>query len=252
MIIFLFVFVLTIATGNCIGANDSAVDSLFNIAGSYYDDMQFSQALESYLKIEESGFVSGALYYNIGNCYFQESELGYAILYYLRAQRLEPTDDDIAGNLEFARQFMPVTLEGVRINPFTTFMDSVVLSFTLNTLAWISSALFILFIIFLCFVIYFQFRGIMIRSTCYILVTLLVISSVLTTYKYRTGYMTTHGVVVASEAMVYSGPGENHDLEFKGAAGLIFEIERIEDDYYLVIFENKRKGWINRDFVEII
>ena len=241
-----------IMAGGDVSGNDVNADSLFNSAGVKYENRQYASALSDYLKIGQSGYKSAPLYYNIGNCYFKESELGYAVLYYLRAQRLDPTDDDISGNLEFVRQFMPVTLEGVKINPFITFMDSIVSPFTLNRLAWISSILFILFVLFLCAVIYFQFGGIFVRSVGYVLVIVLLVSSVMTTYKYRTDYMTVRGVVVAAEAGVYSGPGEDHDFEFNGAAGLIFEIERAEGGYYLVIFENKRKGWINKENVEII
>jgi hypothetical protein len=74
----------------------------------------------------------------------------------------------------------------------------------------------------------------------------------MTTYKYRIEYLTRTGVIVSEEARVFSAPAEDSDVEFVGAFGLTFEVGKRLDDYYLVIFENKRKGWIRKDDIGII
>jgi tetratricopeptide (TPR) repeat protein len=227
-------------------------DSVFVAAGENYEKQLYPEALADYISLEDAGVASAAVYYNIGNCYFELGELGYAILYYLRAQKLDPGDEDIANNLAFARQYMSTTLEGVEINPVTEFFDGLVQPFRLNTMAWIASVLFILLILFYTAVVYFGFGGIVIRWSGYTIIVLLLMAAGLTTYKYRTDYLKQEGVIVASEAKIYSGPDESHDLEFTGSFGLVFEVERREDNYYLVMFENKRKGWINKDLVELI
>ena len=66
----------------------------------------YQEALNSYLQIEEQGYASAQLYYNIGNSYFKTGSYGKAILYYERAQKLNPSGRDIAYNLEFARQYV--------------------------------------------------------------------------------------------------------------------------------------------------
>ena len=53
--------------------------------------------------IEEDGIKNGALFYNIGNCYFRMQDIGNAILYYRKAQRYTPNDANLMQNLEFAR-----------------------------------------------------------------------------------------------------------------------------------------------------
>ncbi|PKK84797.1 MAG: hypothetical protein CVT49_01185 [candidate division Zixibacteria bacterium HGW-Zixibacteria-1] len=230
----------------------SELDSLFLQAKQYYESNEFDQALAVYTDIINRGYESPALYFNAGNCYFKKGELGFAILYYLRAQRLDPNDDDINSNLAFARQFIPSRLEGVKINPVTEFFGTVTSPFTLDLLAWLSSILFILLVLSLSGIIYFQMRSLGTKLTVYVLITLFVISAGLTTYKYRNEYLTKRGVIVAREAKVYSAPTENSDVEFVGTFGLTFEVGRAVDDYYLVIFENKRKGWIKTELVNII
>ncbi len=229
-----------------------SADSLFSRANNYYKNKDFDKALSDYLKLEDNGYKSAALYFNIGNCYFKDGKPGYAILYYLRAKRIDPFDEDIETNLQFARQFMPTRLEGVQINPIATFLELLVEPFTLNALAWISSILFILFILLWAAKIYFGFHGLGPKIGIYILLFLVIVSSGLTTYKYRADYMTEKGVIVADEARIYSGPGEDNDVEFVGGFGLEFQVEKDAGNYYLVIFENKRKGWINKKNVEII
>ncbi len=227
-------------------------DSLFAAGSKLYESKDYPAARETYQRLEQYNYISAPLYFNIGNCYFKEGKLGYSILYYLRARRLDPIDDDIKNNLSFARQFLSTNLEGVTINPVTTFLETITAPFTLNGIAWISSLLFIALILFLCAVIQFQLRGGLIRIAGYSILALLIIFSGMTTFKYRTEYLTHRGVIVAQEAQVYSGPGEDNDLEFVAAQGLTFDIENSLEKYYLVTFANKRKGWISKDSVEVI
>ncbi len=68
-----------------------------------YQEGDFEDALASYLRLVEAGFQSGEVYYNIGNAYFKLGELAQAILYYERARRLLPGDEDVQVNLDLAR-----------------------------------------------------------------------------------------------------------------------------------------------------
>ena len=75
----------------------------FTAANKSYQDKDFAAAIEMYQSIENKGLESASLYFNLGNAYFKNGDLGHAVLYYMRAQRLAPGDDDIRHNLEFAR-----------------------------------------------------------------------------------------------------------------------------------------------------
>jgi hypothetical protein len=52
---------------------------------------------------EEGGVQNGKLYYNIGNAWFRMDDLGRAILNYKRAALFSPNDQNLAQNLEYAR-----------------------------------------------------------------------------------------------------------------------------------------------------
>ena len=68
-----------------------------------YQDGDFQGALASYLRLMDAGFESGEVYYNIGNTYFKLGDLAQSILYYERARRLLPGDEDVQANLDLVR-----------------------------------------------------------------------------------------------------------------------------------------------------
>ena len=75
---------------------------LFTEGNTYYQNGQYSDALGRYSKILHMGYESGPLYYNMGNCYYKLQNIGRAILYYEKAKRLMPNDEDLKENLVLA------------------------------------------------------------------------------------------------------------------------------------------------------
>ena len=80
-----------------------AQSAFFDEGNRLYQAGDFDGALGRYLRILDEGLESGELYYNLGNTYFKRGELAPAILYYERARRLMPGDDDLLDNLALAR-----------------------------------------------------------------------------------------------------------------------------------------------------
>ena len=68
-----------------------------------YQESDYQGALQAYLRVYDSGLEAGALNYNIGNTYFKTGDLARAILFYERAARLLPGDEDVDANLTLAR-----------------------------------------------------------------------------------------------------------------------------------------------------
>lgn len=67
------------------------------------DTAAVSKALGAWQAALDEGFESGALYYNLGNVHFHLGHTAQAILFYERAKRLLPRDEDVTTNLSFAR-----------------------------------------------------------------------------------------------------------------------------------------------------
>ena len=75
----------------------------FAIANEAYKNGNYAAALLQYTAIEDAGMRSAELYYNIANCHQQDKRLGKAMLYYERALKIAPSDEDIQHNAEITR-----------------------------------------------------------------------------------------------------------------------------------------------------
>ena len=90
-ILFALLFTATSALAQTKAQGDSA-----------YINKEYDQAIEIYEALLQQG-ESGEVYYNLGNAYFKQDELGRAILNYERALLLQPGNADISANLDIAR-----------------------------------------------------------------------------------------------------------------------------------------------------
>lgn len=69
-------------------------------AAKAYNAKQYPEAINLYTKIISGGYESYALYYNLGNAYYRNNENTEAILYYEKALKIAPNNDDIQHNIE--------------------------------------------------------------------------------------------------------------------------------------------------------
>ena len=67
-----------------------------------YIEGNYDKAIEEYTAILDGGEYSMKLYYNLANAYFKAGANGKAILYYNKALRIAPSQEDIRHNLALA------------------------------------------------------------------------------------------------------------------------------------------------------
>jgi tetratricopeptide (TPR) repeat protein len=69
-------------------------------ANKAYTDGLFTNAVDLYKQVLTSGTESWELYYNLGNSYYKMNDFASAILYYEKAKKLDPGNEDINFNLK--------------------------------------------------------------------------------------------------------------------------------------------------------
>jgi len=99
----LSVLFLTLAIIPTLAQSEVSPTEAMQRANQRYEAGQYTEAAEIYEAIIAAGIHNSDLYYNLGNAYFKQGEVGRAILNYRRSQRLSPRDADVAANLNFAR-----------------------------------------------------------------------------------------------------------------------------------------------------
>lgn len=72
------------------------------LGDSAYRVGNYTEAIDIYESVIAEGFTSANLYYNLGNAYYRDDQLGRAILNYNRALRLRPSMHDAKENLAIA------------------------------------------------------------------------------------------------------------------------------------------------------
>lgn len=68
-----------------------------------YQDGHFEQAIQAYEAVLDRGYVSVALYHNLGNAWYRLGRSGKAALYYHRGLELSPGDSGLRENLDVIR-----------------------------------------------------------------------------------------------------------------------------------------------------
>ncbi|MGO9481416.1 MAG: tetratricopeptide repeat protein [Candidatus Kryptoniota bacterium] len=76
--------------------------ALMEQGNKFYQGRQYEQAIDTYQKAIGLGYEGTSLYYNLGNSYYRDGKLGFAILYYEKAKELSRGDDDVIHNLAIA------------------------------------------------------------------------------------------------------------------------------------------------------
>lgn len=107
-------------------------------ANELYKKAQYQEAIKLYNKILDDGYQAEEVYFNLGNAYFKVGDIPSALLYYEKARRLAPGDDDINFNIYFANS---KTADKVEPEPeffVTRWWHSIVLYFSIHTLSVLS------------------------------------------------------------------------------------------------------------------
>ena len=94
------ILILTVMFSVAVMAQNA--DERFEQANEAYNEGLYDQALTGYSAIETEGLESSVLFYNMGNTYYKMKDYPHAILYYEKALKLDPSDEDTRVNLEIA------------------------------------------------------------------------------------------------------------------------------------------------------
>lgn len=122
-----------------------AESGTINRADSAYTADDFALAAQLYENALQEEGSSSVLFYNLGNTYYRQGNLGKAIVYYERALKLDPTNEDARTNLEFVNnRIADKQIDDGSV--MTTLRNRIVSFFKADTWAAVTLVLFIILI----------------------------------------------------------------------------------------------------------
>ena len=235
-------------------ANAQTTKELWDNAHSFYSQSKYSEALQGYLKIEESGYASEYLFYNIGNCYFKTKEIGKSILYYERALKLNPSDKDLINNLSLAKEFALDKIEEVPDFILKTWVENINYSLSSDTWSYVALILFAATALLL---LSFRFGpSSRLRKISFFVAMLSLLLGAGSSYfsmtqKYRYKLKNT-AIVMKTVSTVRSSPDNSGKSLFILHEGTKVEMLEELGQWKRVVLADGRQGWIISIDIEVI
>lgn len=236
----------------CAAGAQSAALGLYNEGNSHYRNGDFSAAQRAYQQAVDSGIEDARLFYNLANAQFKLGQLGEAILWYERAHRLDPRDEDIAANLRFAHQIKMDRDPQTEENAVSQFLTSAFFHPSLSELALLFAAGWFGLFALGGWRVWFR------RSAPLWLVGLLVCGAVAALAGGWLGVRVYHqadeelAIVVADVVTARSGPDAGQTEVFIMHEGTKVRVVRREDDWMLVRLQNGLGGWVRAGEIKAI
>lgn len=251
----ILIFITLVLLGSSVANGQEESNSkLWQKANDSYSLGDYKEAVALYKEIEERGYVSYKLYYNMANSYYKLQEDGLAILYYSRALKLNPANEDIKTNLEIARL---KTLDKIEVIP-EFILASWLRRFrnTFSSDAWAMAALVLLAIAALLLLVYKRGDSITARKISFIFSMVLLFFTILAvTFSFtlrNDAVAADSAIVLLPVSNVKSAPNDTGNNLFILHEGTQVEILESVGQWSRIELQDGRQGWMLSSDFEVI
>lgn len=238
LIFLLFVF---------IGFSGMAQDNdLFERANAAYAEEDFRKAVTLYEQILEDGKTSAAVHYNLGNAHYKLNHIAPSIYHFEKALQLDPGDEDIQNNLEFAKNMAIDAIEEAPKKGFLELFSSGTSMFTPSGWGWVAVFCMLLFVGF--FLAYYFSRRSLAKRLLFISGMFFLIMSLASAgigaMKLQLQQESSFAIVFSEEAEVMSEPNLRSAEVFQLHEGAKVKVTEEFQDWLEIELPNGNQGWM--------
>ena len=236
----------------CLSAQDP--QTIIEEGNQAYAEGRYQEAIDQYKQVADDGFESPALFYNLGNAYFKMNDYPHAILWYERAHKLDPGNENIEYNLNVANSKIADKIDPLPELFYIRWYRSVINLFPINTWAVQTIGYFILMLV--AVALYFISRRLFLRKTGFWAAILFLVLTLFTLLFSISGYhrmKTLHEAIVFDPTMtVKSSPDEKSVDLFVIHEGTKVQLLDKIGEWYEIRIANGSVGWLPEESLEEI
>jgi len=242
------IFLFSIAVVSILHAQDPV--SMFSEANNSYAEGDYQNAIELYSTILNQGVESGEVYFNLGNAYFKTNDIGRAILYYEKASKFIEGDPALDQNLQLSRLRIVDKIESIPELFVFEWWTTLSHLFLLDTLLWVSIALFSILILLI--IVNLLYSRQYIRQLIWVTSAFCIIIFVITfslVYEFETSRF---GVILEEKVSVISEPDIGGTEVFILHEGTKVKINRLLNNWLEITISDGKTGWLKETSLEVI
>jgi tetratricopeptide (TPR) repeat protein len=226
----------------------------FNQGVTYFTSGSYNEALKIWTDIYNTGYRSANLNYNIGNAYFKLNNIPGAILFYERAYRLNPADENINYNLQIARTLIVDRFQEIPELFFVRWYNFMSLFLSTNSWAKISIGSFILCLLLSSLYIYSsRYRHKVIGFWLALFFFILTLASFAFTVRNKSLVYDSHKAIISSPLVSGKSSPDNSGTDlFVLHEGTKVSIEDEVGEWFEIRLSDGNKGWVPVNSLNII
>jgi hypothetical protein len=228
--------------------------SVMEQANQLYSSASYAEAIELYQSVLDSGYESAMLYFNLGNAYFKLNQIPAAVLYYEKAKKIDPTDEDIRYNLKLANSRIIDKMEPIPEFFLKSWWISARDIFSSDQWAKFGLAGFIFSLI--AVILFLISSSLLIRKLAFwtgiFLISIMSVSFLLSVSSYREYSRQTSGIIFTPTVTVKSSPSDSSVDLFVIHEGTKVQITDDVDGWNEVRLANGNKGWLKSGSFRLI
>jgi tetratricopeptide (TPR) repeat protein len=223
-------------------------------ANQLYSQGLYDSSLVLYKSVLADNYHSAELCYNIGNAYFKNNDIPSAILYYEKAHKLAPNDEDILYNLSICNSMIVDKIEKVPNLFYKQWWNYFYEMFNANSWAMLSLVIWSAFLVVLGFYILSKSRSS--KKISFYLGVLLLVASVgsfgLASQKYYYTKENKEAIVFTPTITVKSSPTNSSVDLFVVHEGTKVRILDKVDNWNKIKIQDGSIGWLPADATKLI
>jgi tetratricopeptide (TPR) repeat protein len=220
-------------------------------ANAKYQSGDFKGVLAAYENILRSGKETAALDYNLGNTHTRLGHKGWALIFYERALRLSPRDEDIVWNIGVLKNAVADRIESPEGRSIGYWIRRITDRLTINEISVILSSLLALWAALSALIFIFPVVKPLGRVLVVFVLFILLTTAVLFGFKWN-DVKDPRIVILDPEVQARYGPSEKETKAFTLHEGAEAKVADEAKDWLYITLPDKNSGWVPKKSCEII